>query len=81
MLADDCISGDCIRRNNRRGTEGVKIGSQRTRGHVFVRGDSVAVETEWQSCVLSPFLVVLSHSKSHGFYSVPGSSFFYVTPR
>lgn len=40
----------------------------------------MAIETEWQSWVLSPFLVVLSHSKSHGFYSMPGSSSFEAAP-
>lgn len=46
---------------------------------MFVR-DSVSVETEWQSWVLSLFLVLLSHSKSHGFYSMPGSSSFWAAP-
>lgn len=70
MLADDCIRRDCIKRKN-----GSERERDRERACVCER-DSVAIETGWQSWVLSPFLVVLSHSKSHCFYSMPGSSFF-----
>lgn len=74
MLADDCIRRDCIKGNNGRGTERKR--ERQREGACVCEGDSVAIETEWQSRVLSPFLVVLSHSKSHGFYSMPGSSSF-----
>lgn len=46
MLADDCISNDCINRNNDRGTQCVCACVSvrelvRESGHVFVR------ETQW----------------------------------
>lgn len=65
------LAHDCIKRNN-----GGTV--RETRRPVVCQRNPVAVETEWQSRVLSPFLVVLSHSKS--FYSMPCSSSFQAAP-